>query len=323
MDWSYELLSAQEQMLFHRLSVFAGGFTLESAEEVCGDGEIERWSDGENERTPSLPHFISPSQILDLLSDLVDKSLVVVAEWKEGEHVRYRMLETIREYAHEKLEQKGETKQIGSQYATYFLELAESGDLLLRGYEQLTWFRRFETEHDNMRGALRFLWLNRRFTEYLTLASSLAWFWERYGYLKEGSENLNRGLNAAQSHSVPEQLLAKALCGSGALALRQNDSAFARVRFKQSLTLWQQLDDVSNVGVSQIYLGSIDLLAGNLEGAAGHYEAALDLLRQAGDKWEIGSALGNLGFASLFRGDLPRAQVQLHDGFTLLQQVGE
>lgn len=134
---------------------------------------------------------------------------------------------------------------------------------------------------------------------------------------------MNRGLSTAQNHAVSEQLLAKALCGSGALALRQNDFARARVRFGQCLTLWQQLNDVSNVGLAQFYLGALDLLSGNLEGAASHYEGALDLLRQAGDKWEIGSVLGNMGFASLFRGDLPRAQVQLHDGFTLLQQVGE
>jgi len=142
LDWSYELLGEFEQKLFGRFSVFAGGWTLEAAEAVGrGDGIEER-------------------DVLDVLSGLVDKSLVV-AEARQESRVRYRLLEPVRQYAQEKLEESGEAEEVRRRHASFFLTLAEVAEPWLRGPEDLEWLERLETEHDNMRAALG-RWSGRR-----------------------------------------------------------------------------------------------------------------------------------------------------------------
>ncbi|MDQ5827477.1 MAG: AAA family ATPase, partial [Chloroflexota bacterium] len=133
MDWSHELLSEQERALFRRLSVFAGGFSLEATESVCAGEDLEHYG------------------VLELLSHLVDKSLIMVAE-QDGE-ARYRLLETVRQYGREKLDESGEEAELGRRHAGYFVGLAEKAERELSGPDQARWLTLMETEHDNLRAA--------------------------------------------------------------------------------------------------------------------------------------------------------------------------
>jgi len=166
MDWSYDLLSEEEKVLFGRLSVFAGGFTLEAEEEVCGGGSI-----GEGE-------------VLDLLTSLVDKSLVAFEE-RDGE-ARYGMLETVRQYASGKLEESGEASEARGKHAAWFLGLAERAWPHLKGRGQLEWLGRLETEHENLRSAMRFLLDEDKTQEAVRLAWALWLFWYLHGHQAEG-----------------------------------------------------------------------------------------------------------------------------------------
>ncbi len=190
-DWDYGLLSDKERTLLRRLSVFAGGWGLEAAESVASD---------ESET-------VARSEILDLLGRLVDKSLVE-AEERVGE-ARYRMLETLRQYAYEKLGQAGETRLFASRHLVYLADLAEKADSKMRGGEQLAWFDRVETEHDNVRAALA--WAHEHDPRAgLKLSSSLGRFWLLRGHLSEGSDWTHRLLSRAGDCPLP--MRAKALC---------------------------------------------------------------------------------------------------------------
>jgi predicted ATPase len=134
MDWSHDLLPDDEGAMFRRLSVFAGGFTLGAAESVCAGVGLER------------------NEVLDLLSHLVDKSLVVASE--RGGEARYRLLETVRQYAREKLSESGEAEEVGERHAGYYLALAEEAEPELKGAGQVAWVERLEQERDNLRAAM-------------------------------------------------------------------------------------------------------------------------------------------------------------------------
>jgi predicted ATPase len=166
MDWSHELLPEEEQILFRRLSVFAGGFTLDAAEAVCAGEDLER------------------DAVLDLLSHLVDKSLVMARE--ESGEARYRLLETIRQYGREKLSESGEAELFRERHAGYYLALAEEAEPELSGDRQGEWLQRLEAEHDNFRAALGFSLEGGDARLGLRLAGVLGGFWYKRGYLREG-----------------------------------------------------------------------------------------------------------------------------------------
>jgi non-specific serine/threonine protein kinase len=165
MDWSYALLSEPERDLLCRLSVFAGGWTLEAAEAVCGrDGEV-----------------------LDRLTDLVEKSLVQYQEQEGAE--RYRLLEPVRQYGQERLRASGQSEAARQRHCDFFLRLAESAEPELHGAEQSKWLDRLEAEHDNLRAALGWCLAEGDNPEAaLRLAGALTWFWAKRGHLAEGSE---------------------------------------------------------------------------------------------------------------------------------------
>jgi predicted ATPase len=169
-EWSHELLSEKEKILFSRLSVFSGGWTLEAAEKVCaGDG-------------------VGEDEVLELLSSLVDKSLVVVA--RGDEQVRYRMLETVRQYALGKLGESEERANVRARHANFFLDLSEESEPALAGPEQAAWLERLETEHDNLRAALGCFAEEQEVEQGLRLAASLVRFWWFRGHLIEGRAHL-------------------------------------------------------------------------------------------------------------------------------------
>jgi non-specific serine/threonine protein kinase len=179
-DWSYDLLSQPERLFFSRISVFAGGFTLNAAKEIAtGDG-------------------VSKTQVIHLLGQLINKSLVNVRARSEEpkSETRYEMLETIREYAREKLDEFGETEQVRQHHRDFFIGFAEQAEPKLKGAQQLEWLNRLEVEHDNLRAVLQWTHEVGNTEAISRLAALLFWFWKRRGYLSEGCVWLERALAA-------------------------------------------------------------------------------------------------------------------------------
>ena len=173
LDWSYHLLLLREQMLFQRLAVFAGGFTLEAAEAVCADNQHLAQQVDETGGVRAI-------DTLDLLSDLVDKSLVLVADRTPGEAVRYRLLEPIRQYALDKLREAGAETATRDRHLNFFLQLAEQAEQGLKSVTQLLWLRLLDKEHDNLRAGLAWSAQDAsRDAAGLRLAKALHLFWQR------------------------------------------------------------------------------------------------------------------------------------------------
>jgi predicted ATPase/DNA-binding CsgD family transcriptional regulator len=240
LDWSYELLSESERKLFGRLSVFVGGWTLEAAEAVAT-------SDGIEER-----------DVLNLLSGLVDKSLVVTRG--SGDNApRYRMLEPIRQYAQEKLEESGEAEAVRRRHAVFFLALAEQAELELGGGRQAECFERLEREHGNLRAALGWSFSQGEVELGLRLATALWEFWDTHGHLSEGRRWLERGIFAT-GHTMM-RTRAKALNGAGWIALLQGDHVAAKALVEESLALYRELGDKEGIASALTNLGYVAVLS--------------------------------------------------------------
>jgi tetratricopeptide (TPR) repeat protein len=222
-DWSYDLLTEAERRLLARLSVFSGGWTLEAAEEVCAGG------------------VIGNGDVLEPLARLVDKSLVIVDDLPGG-HRRYRLLETIRQYAQHRLLQFGEAPALGDAHFNYFLTLARCAEPQTVGPDQVAWLNQLDLDHDNFRTAIDAgLADPSRHQDVLTLATSLWWFWTKRGYLTEGRRRLERALEAAQH--APGHLQARALVGVVHLASFQGDAEGTRTMTARALAAARQAGD--------------------------------------------------------------------------------
>jgi non-specific serine/threonine protein kinase len=225
LDWSYELLNEPERKLFNRLSVFAGGWTLEAAEAVgAGEG-------------------IEEADVLNLLLRLVDKSLVVAEASGDG-GARYRMLEPVRQYARERLEESGEADATPSRHAAFFLALAEEAEEDTGGARQVPWLERLEREHDNFRAALSWA-LDRKEAELgLRLSAALGGFWFIRGHFSEGHLWLKKTLENSSATAEPAR--AKALTYSGWLAWERGDYEQSKRFSEEALTLSRNLGDKVN-----------------------------------------------------------------------------
>ena len=265
-DWSYNLLSPWERTLFLRLSVFAGGFTLEAVEHVCADPRRAENAMNETMGGSLTAADIDPDAVLDLLTQLADKSLINPAEPPEPdpqqaenepvfepelrleviEERRYRMLETIRQYARDKLHDLGAGLHVRDRHLAYFLLLSEEAEPYLRSAEQAAWLDRLDTELDNLRLALEWS-LARRVEEGLRLAAALFWFWHIRGHAREGGEWLVQLLAAGQW--PPEQTIspnrrltrARALITAGFLLQFQSQPELAPPMLEEAVALLRGL----------------------------------------------------------------------------------
>ena len=294
-DWSHDLLGEEEQVVFRRLSVFAGGFDLDAAEEVCG---------GEN---------LVQGEILDPLTSLIDKSLVGVVERDEA--ARYRMLETVRQYGLEKLDESGEAKLVRGRHARHYLDLAETAELEPGELEA-----RLELEHDNLRTALTWA-LGAKETELgLRLAAALWSFWYTHGYLSEGRRSLEAALSGSESATTPAK--AKALNGAGYIALFQGEYGAAKGLFERSLALYRRLDDKEGIASSLIYLGFVAVLSQrDLESIPALYEEAASLGSDVRDRRVAGNLLIFSALSAISEGDLERASVLSEEGLVLFREI--
>ena len=304
-DWSYELLSDEERILFRRLSAFAGGFALEAAENVSAGAPI------------------AADDVLDLLARLVDKSLVITEELA-GE-VRYRMLETIRHYSADRLIEAGEAEAVRRRHAEWHLGLAERAEPELRGPEQVTWLDRLELDHDDLRAALDWS-KGARGVETdgeagLRLAGALYRFWMLRGYLKEGREWLDQMVSVAAHASAAAR--AKAIYGAAVLAFHQGDNTQAAALSEESLALYRRLEDKSGIALSLNTLGIVKRNQGDYDLAKRLLEESLTLSRQLDDKWAIAEALNILGVAARNQRDHGRAKALLEEGLALWRAIGD
>jgi predicted ATPase/class 3 adenylate cyclase len=288
-DWSYELLSESEKRLLRKLSVFAGGWTLQAAEKLGEDGEIESW------------------EVLDLLTSLTDKSLVIADD--ESGQFRYRLLETVRQYGAEKLLETGEAAEVRSKHAQIYLALAEEAEPHLKGRDQDAWLNRLEREHDNLRAALGYLsqsdsWPEADFE--LRLAGALHRFWSIRGYLSEGREHLAGALKRSERNGISEAR-GDAFLGLGRLAWFQGDFTASRPLFEEGLAIQRKLENRSGVAYSLVNLANVANNQGDYEGAKRMNEESLAFFRELGDDFGIASALGNLGNVASDQGDYDAA----------------
>ncbi len=300
MDWSYDLLLKRERTLLGRVSVFAGGWTLEAAEAVCSGNGVE-----------------SPD-ILDLLTQLVDKSLVVV-EMKEGE-TRYRLLETVRQYGRDRLLELKESEGIQGRHLDYFLRLAEEVEPKLEGAEQAIWLDRLGAEHDNLREALA--WSMQGAPERgVRLAGALGRFWLIRGHFTEGRGWLKEALGRGTGESGA--LRAKAFNWAGSMAVRQVDYTAARLFHGKSLAIYRELGDKRGIADSLGALGALSMNAADHASACAFFEESLTIYRQLGNKRGIVNTLNSLGHETWHQGDHASARRFLEEAVVLAREYGQ
>jgi predicted ATPase/class 3 adenylate cyclase len=296
--WSYDLLGEEERRLHPRLSVFMGGFTLETAERVAGAGELD---------------------VLEGIASLVDRSLLREAEEAGGEP-RFSMLETIREFAREQLAQAVEEDQLLNRHALEFAQFAEEADAGLRGDDQLLWFERLEAEHDNLRAALDSSLAAGNAETALRLGGALGWFWYTHGHGMEGCNRLTELLAATEG--APEELRARPLYALGVLVDQRGEPQRAAELVERSLASFREQDDRERVGAALNSLGSIKRALGDLDAARSLLEESLAIRRQLGDEARAASSLGNLGILAFERGDLDDAESRFLEALELDRMHG-
>jgi non-specific serine/threonine protein kinase len=299
-DWSYELLSEKERILLRRLSVFAGGFTLESAEVVAsGEG-------------------IAPSQVMDLLGSLINKSLLILYGWSgtvESE-TRYGMLETIREYSREKLKEAGEEATVRGRHLEYFASFVRRAQQGIYSTEQASWFRRLDQEIDNLRVALEgensFASSMRQ--KQFVIISSLSLFWER-SYRSEIAENLKKIL-VCDAGSEPTAEKARALDVGGFLLWCSSKLPEARTYLEESIQIAEKLQDDSLLVWPLMYLGWTFWGLGEYESAQRSLERSLLIARSLGEEGK-----GAVAVAMAYLGDIPYALGNLTEARRLYEEA--
>lgn len=316
--WSYDLLTEPERALLRRLSIFAGGWTLAAAEALTADeaGAIR------DEGVDFNLHLKrgEPSFILDLLSNLVDKSLVVVD--KQGDETRYRMLETIHEYARDRLDESGEAQEIAARHLGLVLRLAEQAEPHLTGPEQGWWFQRLALEYDNLLAALTWSAQARGEREReLRLAGALWRYWYTRGYMFDGRRWLEAALE--KNEQANPALRAKALNGLGLLAHGQGDYQAAQVVLAESVELYKQVGDKWGTAFALTNLGLQFYSQGNFSEATPLLEESLAGAREIGDKRLIALSLNGLGEVARYQADIARARALYEESLVLAREGGD
>ena len=342
-EWSHALLDEGEQLLFGRLAVFSGGRTLEAIEAICDAlGDL-------------------PVDAFDGISSLLDKSLIRQEEGPNGEP-RFVMLETVHEFAREKLEDSAEAQEIKRIHAQYFLTLAEVAFPELRGPDQLEWLERLEAEHDNMRAALTWALERKEAEVALRLGGALWWFWWMRGHNSEGRRWLEEAL-AIEGRVLPE-VRAMALAGAGELATSQGNLdrakevceeglelllhegretreaklcllAFlgwvalereeyeqAKQLFEEGLALSRQMRDTWWLANSLSNVAVVSHSLEDYEKATELYEESMDLFRELGDRRRLATCLNNLAMVVCSQGELGRAAKLIEESVVLLRELG-
>jgi predicted ATPase/DNA-binding SARP family transcriptional activator len=340
-DWSYDLLGTSEQILFARLGVFVGGCTPEAIEAVCAADATHQDN-------------------LDSLATLCAQSLLWYAEGA-ADAARFTMLETLREYALEKLGRDGQASAVRARHAAYFVALAERAETHIRGSDQQRWHERLETEHDNLRAAL--MWSLSPAGDIrlgIRIAVALRRFWQVRGHMAEGRRRLEaflaqpelsivaradvlcelgylaqwQGDNTVAPACWAESLAlyrvagdqrgtAESLCGLGYTAIAHGDAATARACFLESQALFRALGKLARVAWTCYGLARTAENQGDLLAACAGYEQGLAVFREVGDTHGAGWMLINLGVVALYQGDDVRAEECFNQTMAIFQEMND
>ena len=297
-DWSYSLLTEEERFIFRRLAVFAGGFSLDAAEDVCSD-----------ELTPR-------HAVLDIVSRLVDRSLLHVGE--EMPVARYRLLETIRQYADERLIESGEGDDVRGRHLGYFVAFAERAEPELEGAGLPVWLPKLDAEHDNVRAAFDWSVQAGAKEQGLRIAAALWIFWQVRGHLTEGRRRFEAVLDAADAEPG---LRVRALVGVGQLMAYYGDFVATRGFATKAVDIARRLGDERLEGRALDTLGyAIAFL--DSSAAPEIFRDAATLSRKVGDGLYLADALNGLGIARYFAGDYAGARAALEDGVERAREIG-
>jgi predicted ATPase/class 3 adenylate cyclase len=321
-DWSYDLLGTGERTLFQWLAVFVGGCTLEAVEAVChAEGYLSM-------------------DVVDGLAALVDQSLLQQVEGPDDEP-RFVMLETIREYALERLAEQGEAETLQERHAAYYLVLAEHAAPQLTHTEQKLWLNRLERDHDNLRAALGWFLERGEAESGWRLVGALGHFWYALGYWTEGRQWCEKALSISdhrfrisdiqsdakdqfdiQDSISPMIWRAKALYSAGILAKDLCDYQQATALLEESLTLCGELEDTRGIAGSLNALGEVAQRQGDGGQAAVRYDEGLELFRVLDDRWGVAQSLRGLGRISLEQGDYEQATTYYQESLELFRKLG-
>ncbi len=312
-EWSHNLLSEPERVLLRRLSVFAGGWSFDAAQEICGDGLGD--------------------EVLDLLTHLVDKSLVAVEE--QAEEGRYRLPETIRQYARDRLFESGEAAPVRDRHLDFFLRFAEEAEPKLRSAEQLEWLNRVKIEHDNLRTALAWSLESGKSDRALQLAGALYYFWELSGYFSEGQKWLDDALALSEREQggrvaagetradADAARRAKALYGTGRFRFASlSDPAASRTKVEESLRLWRELGDKWWMAVALEHIGFMLTIEGDVQTSRTRLEEGVSLAREVEDRWPLAMCLVRLA-TPLLNIDVAASHRIREEGVAVARSVGD
>jgi non-specific serine/threonine protein kinase len=305
-DWSYDLLAERERVLFRRLAVFAGGWTLEAAESVCADEDLPA------------------DEILDLLSGLVAKSLVLTDE--QTDEVRYRFLETLREYATAKLREAGEEAVLRGRHLRWLLALAERAEPELHGRYAAWWLDYLEGERDNLRAALAWCVERREVEAGLRLVSALSRLWQIRGPYREIRAVLAELLAspAGQQPAVPIQAArAKALLAAGTLALRQGDRSTAEMQCREALDISRELGDQHSLARALVSTGRVARVFGDYPAARSYDAEAIPVFKALGDDFWLARTYHHLGVAAFYEDDLATAREHFEVSLAIFKRLGD
>ena len=293
--WSYDLLTDDEKRGFRSLAVFSGGFRIDSAEHVCTG--------------------LQETDLLDVVSSLIDKSLIIQKELPDGES-RFRMLEVVRDFAVEALEAEGETAETRRRHAEFFVELGQTAEPLLQGAESEIWLRKLEEDHDNLRAAMN--WSLKNEPEMaIRLAVAVRNYWivkshltEGLGWLKAASET---------GFDPPPDLRFKLLNGLGLAARFRGDFATAKRAYEEGLTAGIEAGDKPGTALSNRGLGLVAMQQGDFSAAKIYFDAGLAISRELDDKYGVAMSLSFLGDLARTEGRYADARPQFEEAVTLFR----
>ncbi|HKY55314.1 MAG TPA: AAA family ATPase, partial [Anaerolineales bacterium] len=301
-DWSYDMLSGEEQTLLRRLSVFAGGWSFEAAEALCDD-----------------------LNVLDLLTQLINKSLVVV---EQGDEARYRLLETIRQYARDKLLESGEGEEVRNKHLEYFVELAETAEPELQGFESLRWLTKLNTEYDNIRAALE--WgMAKNLDASLRIIGALPYFWGMQGNSAEGSRWATEVLKKSppiqndELDARPSTIRANALVALSILATDLGDNETVCSAAAEAVSLARTLGDPRILSLALANLASGKVSLGSADEAYALGQESLAIARANSDKAVLAYALVTMGLvAAIAKPDFEEALAYSEEAIALAEEGG-
>jgi len=297
-DWSYDLLTDNEKILWRRLSVFNDGWTLESAEEICPDIKI------------------NPEEVFDLLGALVEKSILIFDE----ENQRYGILQTLKRYGEEKLKESDDEKIMFSHHLFHYMELAETAEVSLEGPDAQTWLDRLEKENGNLESAIEWAVKNGEHEQAFRLTGSLGIFWDIRGYFSVGMRLFDNVLDSPGEVSKPVK--AKTLSRAAAIALNLGDYRKALKLYEDSFSLYHELNDKAGIASSLRNMGIVSYEQGDYEKARKLLEEHLSLCTAGSDKKSTARTLNYLGNITYDQGDYLQARKYHERSLELREESG-